>query len=171
MSGVSPEPPTAIEKSRHALVVLGCRAIAGRPSPALLARLERCQEHSVREGPSGEAPILVSGGKSWDGQSEASIMRAWLIGHGVPEARILTEEVSQTTRQNARYAATILRQQGIHSITLVTSDFHMKRASRLFSALGFDVHALPARTNAGTWARLKNQIREWGATRLEVWAK
>jgi uncharacterized SAM-binding protein YcdF (DUF218 family) len=51
---------------------------------------------------------------------------------GVPPTSILTEEKSNTTITNARYSTEVIGQHGFHSILLVTSAYHSRRASRMF---------------------------------------
>lgn len=168
MSRGSTKPPEAAAGDGLAVVVLGCRVINGAPSPLLAARLERCREVSEEISARAQLPrIIVCGGKSWEGSSEASVMKAWLVGRGVPEARIRCEESSTTTRENAHFTRLLLRFPAERSIALVTSDFHMPRAKRLFERQGFLVTPCPAPTQTTRLGRWKNLAREWGARRLE----
>lgn len=90
-------------------------------------------------------PILLSGGQVYaDGGGEALIARRVLLGLGVPEADILLETDSQTTTQNARYSARILREKGFSRPILVTSAFHMPRAVLNFEKQGIEVVPYPA---------------------------
>jgi uncharacterized SAM-binding protein YcdF (DUF218 family) len=50
-------------------------------------------------------------------------------------ARVLLEKVSRNTLENAIYGRNIIIKKGIHSIRLITSRYHMKRASLLFRNL------------------------------------
>jgi uncharacterized SAM-binding protein YcdF (DUF218 family) len=88
--------------------------------------------------------VIASGGKTWSGISEADAFSARLIALGVPGARIVREQSSQTTRGNARYVAKIARQRGLGRLGIVTCDWHMRRALSAFSRHGLVVEPLPA---------------------------
>jgi uncharacterized SAM-binding protein YcdF (DUF218 family) len=90
-------------------------------------------------------PVVVSAGAVESrGQlvPAAPAMRQLLENEGVPGAMIWSESQAQTTYENARYTADLLRQKGIRRIALVTEAFHMPRAYRTFQRQGFAV--LPA---------------------------
>jgi len=88
---------------------------------------------------------IVSSGGATEGHemmSDAEVMRRALIELGVPDSRIVLESESQTTRDEATLTATLLRDRGIASCILVTSDTHMKRALATFKLAG--LNAVPA---------------------------
>ena len=87
------------------------------------------------------APVILLSG----GDGEAAQMAARLILRGVPQTRILVENRSRNTRENAVYSAPILHRIGAQRILLVTSDIHMRRAAACFSKLGFEVLQAPVR--------------------------
>ena len=68
----------------------------------------------------------------------AAVMREW----GVPEQSILVEDRSLSTRENALYTARLLSGDGSRMV-LMTSDYHMLRASRAFSKAGLVVEPRP----------------------------
>lgn len=82
----------------------------------------------------GWAPVLIFSGAAEDktGPSNASVMRLQALQAGVPESAILTEEYSETTKENAEKTETIFDKNGIKSIILVTSGYHQRRASLEF---------------------------------------
>ena len=86
-------------------------------------------------------PILACGGSllSADKVSAASIMRDVLIGEGVPESMIWTEQRSGSTYESALFAAEILRAKGVRKLVLVTEAFHMPRAHACFRKQGLTV--------------------------------
>ncbi len=87
------------------------------------------------------AAVIVSGGVTQPGlSSEAAMMADGLVLAGVPRANILLEQQAQTTRENARFAATIMTAQGWRSAWIVTQPFHSRRAVRLCRAAGIDAH-------------------------------
>lgn len=89
-------------------------------------------------------PILVTGGAPDGGNiSEGEAMRRVLSEEfGVPVRWV--EEASINTRENASFAAELLKQDGISRVLLVTHAWHMRRAERAFATAGLAV--LPAPT-------------------------
>jgi uncharacterized SAM-binding protein YcdF (DUF218 family) len=84
-------------------------------------------------------PVLVTGGKP-DGYDppEGDTMRTALErDFGVPVR--WTESASRNTVENAQFSAPMLREAGVKTIFLVTSDFHMRRSRALFESQGFAV--------------------------------
>ena len=87
------------------------------------------------------AAVIVSGGVTRMGlRSEAALMADGLVLAGVPRANIVLEQQAQTTRENARFAATIMKAQEWRSAWVVTQPFHVRRAVRLCRAAGIDAH-------------------------------
>ena len=95
----------------------------------------------------GRAGVIIMSGGNWvNNVPESHLMKDMAVDLGVPPAVILTEEKSNTTITNARYSAEVIRQYGFHSILLVTSSYHSRRATRMFrDTLGPDVqvHSWP----------------------------
>lgn len=89
-------------------------------------------------------PILLSGGQVYQSSgNEAEIARRILLSLGVESDKIIVENRSQTTGQNARFSAEILREKGLIHPILVTSATHMERAVLNFSKNGIEVTAYP----------------------------
>lgn len=143
-----------------ALLVLGCALDReGRPSPALRRRLDAALEAWEQAREQARAPrVLVSGGRRWFGQAEASVMAAYLIQRGVPSERILPELHSLDTRGNAAHSFRLAEPLGIRRIVLVTCDFHMARAIAHFRRVGFACEPHAAVTPGGV--RLGVRLRE-----------
>jgi uncharacterized SAM-binding protein YcdF (DUF218 family) len=78
----------------------------------------------------GWAPHLIFSGAAADptGPSNARAMADVAITDGVPAAAIELDETSTDTAQNATNVATIMRRDGYHSLVLVTSPYHQRRA-------------------------------------------
>ncbi len=70
---------------------------------------------------------------------EAPAARELLIELGVDPARIIVEEKSRNTEENAQFTAAIVRPEPKQRWLLVTSAFHMPRAIGVFEKAGFDV--------------------------------
>jgi len=76
-----------------------------------------------------QVPIIVSGGRSPDGQvDEATAVRRYLVDLGVPAQAIIAETQSTDTFENAENVRFICRQRGFSRPILVTSAYHLKRA-------------------------------------------
>jgi len=70
--------------------------------------------------------ILISGaGDDW-------INRFILLHDGVPGSAIQMESNSTTTKENAEFTIKLLREQKVHSVILVTSWYHARRALKTF---------------------------------------
>lgn len=83
----------------------------------------------------GWAPRIVLSGAAADksGPSNAHVMRQHAIAQGVPEEATIIEEESETTKQNAEQVRRSLVDEDMTDIILVTSGYHMRRASLEFS--------------------------------------
>jgi len=93
----------------------------------------------------GKAPLMiVTGGATNGGVSEASLMRDILELMGIPLEAIILEEKAVDTKQNAEFTAKILHDQQVSKILLVTSAYHMRRAKWIFDrTLGSEVEVIP----------------------------
>ena len=105
----------------------------GSMKPELIGRLETAL-NCARKYPN--AYILCSGGAPRCYITESEQMSQWLIEQGIEESRIILESRSYSTALNARYSIQILRERypQIHSLALVTSDYHIRRGSLVFFA-------------------------------------
>ena len=109
------------------------------PSLAMLARL-RYAAHLHRHT---NLPLLVTGGApDGSGESEAAVMARVLQQEFLVPVR-WKEEASINTAQNGALSATLLREDGIDRILLVTDAIHMHRALQVFRAQGLEVIAAP----------------------------
>lgn len=113
----------------------------GAPSDELMSRLVT----AVRLQKMTDVPVIVSGGSMLATDTpEATIMKRFLQDLGVPGSRILIEDRSRDTGENARYVAEICRRHGFRRPLLVTSAYHMKRAQLIFERNGMPVIPLPS---------------------------
>ena len=73
--------------------------------------------------------IIVSGGVANPaaGVSEAQVMRDYLVSQGVESDKIVVEDKSMTTKQNAEFSVPIAANLGATEILLCTSIEHMGR--------------------------------------------
>lgn len=124
------------EREADFAVVLGARVLEGGvPSRALRARVE-CAVGLYRRG--RVRRLLLSGGPSGSGPSEAEVMARLARGAGVPEEALALEPQSRSTAGNASRSARILERLGVRRVLLVSDDFHLFRACRCFWAEGVD---------------------------------
>ncbi len=89
-------------------------------------------------------PVLASGGAGAIGEPFSRTMRGLLIGAGVPDDRIWTEEQSRSTHENAVFSAEVLRRHGIRRIALVVEARSMLRAAACFEKQGMQVVPAPS---------------------------
>lgn len=105
-------------------------------TPSSMERLRYAMWLSRETG----APVAFSGGLGWgqpDGQPEAQIAsRIASQEFGQPIKWL--EDRSRDTRQNALRTVPILKQAGITRVVLVTHDWHMPRAQKMFELAGGD---------------------------------
>jgi uncharacterized SAM-binding protein YcdF (DUF218 family) len=100
----------------------------------------------ARLAKSTQLPILVTGGRpdrtSSKDNPEGEIMAKVLeIELGVKTHFI--ENQSNTTQENAKFSAKILKENQINSIYLVTNDWHLPRAIKIFEKQGLNVIPVP----------------------------
>ncbi|KJV33608.1 membrane protein [Aquitalea magnusonii] len=88
-------------------------------------------------------PLLVTGGSPYGGEPEGEVMaRTLQQDYGLSVRWV--EMQSNTTLENARYSALMLKKAGISRIVLVSQGWHLLRALPFFQAQGLNV--LPAPT-------------------------
>jgi uncharacterized SAM-binding protein YcdF (DUF218 family) len=116
---------------------------------------ERTHE-AVQLYQNGYAPKLLFSGAAADrsGPSNAAAMRNDALAQGVPSSAILIEEDSVTTAENAADAAPIIHSINAHTIILVTSPYHQRRASLNFrQMLGPDVTIINHSSADSIWRK------------------
>ena len=122
---------------KHAFVVLGFQLLDGGMTDELKAR---CDAAAAAAMAFPDSILVCSGGATGENNpenhTEAGMMKAYLTGTcGIAPERIFTDESAMTTLDNALNTFGILKRQGIEAITLITSDYHQKRAHMLYYAL------------------------------------
>jgi uncharacterized SAM-binding protein YcdF (DUF218 family) len=115
--------------------------------------------------------ILLTRGRS----SEAHVAGALLESFGIPASRLILEDQSRTTAENAAFSLPLAMPKPGERWLLVTSAWHMPRAVGAFRKAGFPVEAFPVdyRTPGitGLWIpfgsvstglrRTDTAVREW----------
>jgi uncharacterized SAM-binding protein YcdF (DUF218 family) len=88
--------------------------------------------------------VVVAGGAAPPSPiTTAAAMREYLVCQGVPREAVYVDERSGSTRQNALFVKEIVDRWPDRKV-LLTSDYHIYRARRVFEKVGVPVSALPA---------------------------
>jgi uncharacterized SAM-binding protein YcdF (DUF218 family) len=130
--------------NEDAVIILGAGIDGETPRYPLLHRLEQGAEY-YQKNP--DAVIVVSGGKGNDEDiTEALAMERYLVAHGVPKSHIFKEEESTSTYENFVFSRKILDQHfiGPYSTLIITSDFHVFRATQIAKIAGLNGTTLHA---------------------------
>ncbi|WP_027172874.1 YdcF family protein [Methylobacterium sp. 10] len=101
-----------------------------------------------------QARLLFSGGSGLlgtDGTSEAEIVSRFADTLGLPRTRMILEDRSRNTHENARFSADLVKPVAGERWLLVTSAWHMPRAMGCFRQAGFDVTAYPVDYRTMGW--------------------
>ena len=93
--------------------------------------------HSAEKYPNAYI-VCTGGGTAFENPSatEAGEMAKWLIAQGIDPKRVIVEDNSLTTAQNAIFTYDILTTQypKVHKIAIVSSDYHIATGVLLFTA-------------------------------------
>ena len=126
------------------------------------------------------AKVIFTGGSNAviddEGITEADAARAFYSAMGMAPERLVLEDRSRNTDENARFTREIVKPQPGERFVLVTSAVHMPRAVGLFRKAGFDVVPYPSNyqtrgtdedfwrmstTAASGLSRFDQAAREW----------
>jgi uncharacterized SAM-binding protein YcdF (DUF218 family) len=123
-----------------------------------------------------KARILISGGGGTvfgDGAAEAPIVAAYFKSIGIDPARILVEDRSRTTSENAVFSRELAKPREGERWLLVTSAWHMPRAVGVFEKAEFPVTPYPVdfRTGGGRNTHRPFAFVSEGLRRLDLGTK
>lgn len=123
------------------------------------------------------AQIIFSGGTdpSDPAVNEAAIVKRYFISFGIDPNRIMIEDKSMTTSENARFTARLIHPKPEQRWLLVSSAYHLPRAIGAFRKAGFNISAFsvgrrthgwndlwrPASTAADNLRRIDVAVHEW----------
>jgi uncharacterized SAM-binding protein YcdF (DUF218 family) len=125
----------------------------GAPSEEMLGRVVT----AVRLQKRMNVAVIISGGAVFQGrQAEAPIVKRFLIDLGVPANKVIIEDKSRDTIENAKYTKEICERYNFKKPLVVTSAYHMRRAVISFEKAGMKVTPFPAYFK--TW---KNKKYGW----------
>jgi len=107
----------------------------------------------VKQG-KGDLIIFTGGNLPWQKlvTDQGAILREKALEMNIPKEQILVTSRVENTAQEAQEVAKLLASK-TKKITLVTSAFHMSRASSLFRQEGFEVYQFPVDFKASSQSR------------------
>lgn len=159
-------------RGADAIAVFGAAHYHQRPSPTFHARLD----HAVALYSRQIAPVVITLGGSADpkdASSEAAVGRDYLLANGIPYDHIITETRSTDTEEQAVLLAKIARENGFHTVVVVSDPTHLFRIRELCHQQGLDVLTSPrpqfgriSRWDAFT--RVMHEILGYTAIRLHL---
>ena len=122
---------------KHAFVVLGYELNGGKMAAELIGRCDAAAA-AARSFP--DSILVCTGGATGEENptrhTEAGEMKKYLAQEcGIDPGRIFTDPKAMNTLDNAVNSMRILKEQGIESMTLVTSDYHQHWGQILFNAV------------------------------------
>ena len=152
---------------RPVAIVFGAGIEGDQPSPALAGRLDA----AIELYQAGTVPhVLVTGDNHIASYDEVTVMRSYLMDHGLPSSAITRDYAGFNTYDSCARARDVF---GVRAAVLVTQDYHLPRALFTCQHLGIDVVGLavpdwqhhPDQVGF-TWPASMQRaltIREWGA--------
>jgi len=113
--------------------------------------------------------IIVAGGLvKKTNYTEADELSEYTFEKGVPADKIIKELKSLNTYENALFSQEIMKQRGWQTALVTTSDYHTKRACKIFRKLEMNVKcvaaSVPQDRSSYKLAYLRAIIREYAAT-------
>ena len=113
------------------MVILGFPATGkGQPGFVLKSRLETAlqyiRQHKVDK-------IVVTGKATHNRFEEAGVQKEYLMKHNIAGDRIIKENESASTPDNALYTFRLTRQLNLKNIVIVTSHYHKRRTQYIFN--------------------------------------
>lgn len=147
------------ESSDYAVVLGAAVQEDGTASRIMRQRLEAAMEFLERNP---KAVVILSGGQGGNEPiSEAQCMYDTLVEMGADQDRLLIEDQSQTTRENLKNSLRIMEERGgtEKPVTIITSEFHQRRAAYIGTSLGMET--CPVSGNTDQWFyRINYTLRE-----------
>lgn len=152
----------SVDYGEDAVIVLGTGVRGSTPSDSLVSRLDAALDYHAQNP---DALIAVTGGQGpHEDLPEADAMAEYLIAHGVPDALILREGRSTSTRENFSMTKPLLDAAlgQDYRIAIISNDFHLPRAARIAAASGYG-DATHAHAPTPWYVIIPNGLRECAA--------
>jgi uncharacterized SAM-binding protein YcdF (DUF218 family) len=127
-----------------AVIVLGAAQYDGRPSPVLQDRLDHAL--ALYEEGLTSMVVLTGGRQEGDRFTEATAGYNYLRDRGIPDEHLLKEVGGTSTYESLAASARFLRERGLTSVVLVTSDYHALRVEAIAEEVGLDATVSPTST-------------------------
>ncbi|MGN1201860.1 MAG: YdcF family protein [Eubacterium sp.] len=126
------------------VIVLGCAVRGEAPSYTLKTRINVTYDY-LTNNPDSVA-VLSGGQGNGESISEAQCMYNVLTEKGITSDRLYLEERSTNTDENIKFSKSLIEENNLSKdIAIVSSDYHLKRASMICRKNGFDnVHKISA---------------------------
>ncbi len=151
------------------ILILGCKVKSdGTLTNLLKGRADRALEFAgMQKKATGKDICFVpSGGQGRDEViSEGEAIRNYLLGEGVPEERILTEDRSSNTEENFRNSLELIRRRsgGAEAkVAFSTTNYHVFRSGIIAYSQGVRAEGIGSRTRSYFW--INAFVREFIAT-------
>lgn len=143
------------------LVVLGAGLNGMVPSAVLTSRLKVTYDYMTAH-PDCKAILTGSQGEN-EARTEASAMAEYLTDRGIDPDRLYLEEEAHNTAQNIKYSVALMDELGLEpeTVMVVSNEFHLYRAERIFERYAMDVHSLTAPTPKIGLIPLNSYVREY----------
>lgn len=153
---------TATLSSSRVILVLGASVNPNKtPSPILRDRLNSAVAMYHAQG---DATIIVSGDGREAHYNEPAVMKQYLVEHGIPEQRIVTDERGYTTYASMYHLAYSYH---VKQCIIVSQKFHLARAISTGALLGVQCVGLSADTGTYEKAQLY-ELREIPARTKDI---
>jgi len=135
------------DKSCRYMVVLGCMVRDDGPSVSLQNRIDAAYDY-LTEHP--QVIAIVSGGQGQDEpMTEAQCMYEHLVEMGIDPDRVWIEDQATSTWGNLQLSLALIEEKTgtrPHTIGLLSSEYHLFRASLQAKDLGLETVGIPAKT-------------------------
>ena len=144
------------------LVVLGAGLNGMVPSAVLTSRLRVTCDY-MQAHPGCVAILTGSMGPN-ELRTEASAMAEYLQDRGIDPSRLYLEEEAHNTAQNIKFSVALMEEIPLPddpTVMVVSNEFHLYRAERIFERYGMDVYSLPAATPKIGLIPLNSYVREY----------
>jgi vancomycin permeability regulator SanA len=150
--------------TRPVALVLGAGVVGEHPSPFLARRLDIAAELYAR---GTVRAILVSGDNSRRTYDESTVMRSYLGGKGVPEAKVVADYAGFDTWDSCVRARKVF---GVEQAVVITQRFHVPRAVALCRSAGLDAYGVGDDSMAAfPGETLVSSVREFVACGKALW--
>ena len=157
------------KKDADALIVLGYRCDDDQIHPLLKERLDTAiflfENYQFQY-------IIVTGGAVTSTNTEAEIMRDYLVKQAIPENKILLETAAKNTVYNIVNCSNILKTNHLETILLISNSFHIRRIKYIMEKQQLSASFYATRNIKTVMKQIKMTFAEIRAFKLTLpWLK